>query len=122
MYAGQEQKRQDVARQVPWEAKKPVRIGSRRYGYCSKQRRIPDVTPPVRIVLCWRERSDQEARKVLGSNRGGWEVMRMVLVYRHRWTGTETLHRDGTQQLGLGDCQVRSGAGQTRHVYLVSAA
>jgi len=24
--------------------------------------------------------------------------------------------------LGLGDCQVRSGEGQTRHVYLVSAA
>jgi len=44
------------------------------------------------------------------------------LVYRHRWTGTETFHRDGKQQLGLGDCQVRSGEGQTRHVYLVSAA
>jgi hypothetical protein len=24
--------------------------------------------------------------------------------------------------LGLGDCQVRNGEGQTRHVYLVSAA
>jgi len=46
----------------------------------------------------------------------------MVLVYRHRWTRTETFHRDGKQQLELGDCQVRSGAGQTRHVYLVSAA
>ena len=45
---------------------------------------------PVRIVLCWRERSDQEASKALISNRLGWEVSRMVLVYRHRWTGTET--------------------------------
>jgi hypothetical protein len=44
------------------------------------------------------------------------------LVYRHRWTGTETFHRDGKQQLGLGDCQGRSGEGQTRHVYLVSVA
>ena len=41
----------------------------------------------------------------------------MLRVYRHRWTGTETFHRDGKQQLGLGDCQVRSGKGQTRHVY-----
>jgi hypothetical protein len=99
VYAGREQKLQEVARQIPWEAKKPVRI-----------------------VLFWRERADQEASKALVSNRLGWEVIRIVLVYRHRWTGTETFHRDGKQQLGLGDCQVRSGEGQTRHVYLVSTA
>ena len=122
VYAGQEQKLQDVARQIPWDAKKPVRVGSRRYWYFSKQMRLPDVGHPVRIVLFWRERDDQEASKALVSNRLGWEVIRMVLVYRHRWTGTETFHRDGKQQLGLGDCQVRSGEGQTRHVYLVSAA
>jgi DDE superfamily endonuclease len=122
VYAGREQKLQDVARQIPWEAKKPVRVGARRYWYFSKQMRIPDVGHPVRIVLFWRERDDQEASKALVSNRLGWEVIRMILVYRYRWTGTETFHRDGKQQLGLGDCQVRSGEGQTRHVYLVSAA
>jgi hypothetical protein len=31
-------------------------------------------------------------------------------------------HRDGKQQLGLGESQVCNGEGQTRHVYLVSAA
>jgi DDE superfamily endonuclease len=122
VYTGREQKLQDVARQIPWEAKKPVRMGQRRYWYFSKQMRIPDVAHPVRVVLFWREREEQEASKALVSNRLGWEVMRMILVYRHRWTGTETFHRDGKQQLGLGDCQVRSGEGQTRHVYLVSAA
>jgi DDE superfamily endonuclease len=122
VYTGREQKLQDVARQIPWEAKKPVRMGSTRYGYCSKQMRIPDVDHPVRVLLFWRERGDQEASKALVSNRLGWEVIRMVLVYRHRWTGTETFHRDGKQQLGLGDCQVRSGEGQPRHVYLVSTA
>jgi DDE superfamily endonuclease len=122
VYTGQEQKLQDVARQIPWGAKKPVRMGKRRYWYFSKQMRIPDVAHPVRVVLFWREREDQEASKALVSNRLGWEVIRMILVYRHRWTGTETFHRDGKQQLGLGDCQVRSGEGQTRHVYLVSAA
>src|SRR5512145_983079 len=90
--------------------------------YFSKHMRIPDVGHPVRVVLFWRERGDQEASKALVSNRLGWEVIRMILVYRHRWTGTETFHRGGKQQLGLGDCQVRSGEGQTRHVYLVSAA
>jgi len=122
VYAGREQKLQDVARQIPWEAKKPVRMGNTRYWYFSKQMRIPDVTHPVRIVLFWRERADQEASKALVSNRLGWEVIRIVLVYRHRWTGTETFHRDGKQQWGLGDCQVRSGEGQTRHVSLVSTA
>jgi hypothetical protein len=122
VYAGRAQKLQAVARQMPWEAKKPVRMGSTRYGYCSKQLRMPDVTHPVRIVLFWRERADAEARKALVSNRLGWEVLRMVLVYRHRWTGTETFHRDGKQPWGLGDGQGRSGAGQTRHGYLVSTA
>jgi hypothetical protein len=97
-------------------------MGSTRYGYCSKQMRIPDVTHPVRIVLFWRERDAQEASKALVSNRLGWEEIRIVLVYRHRWPGTETFHRDGKQQLGLGDGQVRTGEGQTRHVYLVSTA
>ena len=61
VYAGREQKLQDVARQIPWEAKKPVRMGSRRYWYFSKQMRIPDVDHPVRVVLFWKERGDQEA-------------------------------------------------------------
>jgi hypothetical protein len=122
VYTGQEQKLQEVARQIPWEAKKPIRVGHTRYWYFSKQMRIPDVEHPVRVVLFWRARDAHEASKALVSNRLGWEVIRMSLVYRHRWTGTETFHRDGKQQLGLGDCQVRSGEGQTRHVYLVSAA
>jgi DDE superfamily endonuclease len=122
VYDGREQALQAVARQIPWQAKQPVRIGNRRYWYFSKQMRIPDITHPVRIVLFWKERDDAEASKALVSNRLGWEVIRMVLVYRHRWTGTETFHRDGKQELGLGDCQVRNGEGQTRHVYLVSVA
>jgi hypothetical protein len=122
VYGGQEQKLQDGARQIPWAAQQPIRGGTRQYWSFSKQMRMPDVGHAVRIVLLWRERDDQDARKALVSNRLGGEVMRMVLVYRHRWTGTEPFHRDGKQQVGLGDCQVRSGAGQTRHGYLVSAA
>jgi len=53
-----------------------------------------------------------------------WAVRasRIVRAYRHRWTGTETFHRDGKQQLGMGDCQLRDGQGQTRHMYLVMVA
>jgi DDE superfamily endonuclease len=122
VYDGRAQSLQAVARQSPWQAKKPVRVGNRRSWYFRKQMRIPDVTHPVRIGLFWQARDDAEASKALVSNRLWWEVIRLVLGYRHRWTGTETFHRDGKQELGLGDCQVRNGEGQTRHVYLVSAA
>ena len=122
VYEGREQALQAVARQMPWQAKKPVRVGNRRDWSLSKQMRIPDVNHPVRIVVFGKERDEAEASKALVSHRLLWEGRRMVLVYRHRWTGTETLHRDGKQELGLGDCQVRNGAGQTRHGYRVSAA
>jgi hypothetical protein len=122
VYEGREQALQQVARQLPWQAQKPVRVGNRRYWDFSKQMRMPDVNPPVRIVWFWKERANAEASKALVSKRLLWEVIRMVLVYRHRWTGTETFHRDGKQELGLGDCQGRNGEGQTRHVSLVSAA
>jgi len=80
VYAGQEQQLQAGARQLPWEAKKPVRMGSTRYWDFRKQMRIPDVTHPGRLVLFWRERDAPEARKALVRNRLGWDVMRSVLV------------------------------------------
>jgi hypothetical protein len=122
VYEGREQKLNAVAAQIPAAAKKPIAVGEKTYWYFSKRMRILGVDHPVRVVLFWKEREDTEASKALVSNRLGWEVRRMLLVYRHRWTGTETFHRDGKQELGLGDCQVRKGEGQTRHVYLVSAA
>src|SRR5439155_15166620 len=74
------------------------------------------------IVILWRYRNDAEPCKILVTNRITWEVSRIVRVYRHRWTGTETFHRDGEQQVGLGDCQLRDVQGQTRHMYLVMLA
>ena len=56
------------------------------------------------------------------TNRTQWEVKRILQTYRSRWTGTETFHRDSKQQLGMGDCQLRDGQGQTRHMYLVMLA
>jgi hypothetical protein len=76
----------------------------------------------VRILILWQHREDEQARIILVTNRVQWEASRIVRVYRHRWTGTETFHRDGKQQLGMGDCQLRDGEGQTRHMYLVMLA
>ena len=58
-------------------------------------------------------------RKILITNRTHWEAHRILKVYKRRWTGTETFHRDGKQHLGMGECQLRDGMGQTRHMFLV---
>jgi DDE superfamily endonuclease len=90
--------------------------------YFTKSIRIPGITHIVRIVVLWKEQRDGEPRKILITNRTYWEVHRILKVYRKRWTGTETFHRDGKQHLGMGACQLRNGEGQTRHMYLVFLA
>ena len=59
---------------------------------------------------------------MLVCNRTHWEVSCILRAYRRRWRGTECFHRDGKQHLGMGDCQLRNGLGQTRHMYLVFLA
>jgi hypothetical protein len=83
---------------------------------------VPKTDHKIRIVFLWKDREDKKPSKILISNRTTWDVCRIVGVYRKRWTGTETFHRDGKQLLGMGDCQLRNGLGQTRHMYLVFAA
>lgn len=122
IFKGVESKLNEVAKEIPPQAKKCVRVGKRDYWYFTKVMRIPDVKHRVRIVLFWKEREDREASKALGTNHVTWETTRILLVYRYRWTGTETFHRDAKQELGLGDCQVIKGEGQTRHTYLVITA
>ena len=115
-------KANDLAASILASDRKEMRIGDKRQWYFTVTVRIPNVNHKVRIVILWRYRNDGEACKILVTNRITWEVSRIVRVYRQRWTGTETFHRDGKQQLGLGDCQLRDVQGQTRHIYLVMLA
>ena len=57
-------------------------------------------------------------------NQTHWDIIRVLKVYRCRWTGTECFHRDDKQSRWIsgGDCQLRNGRGQTRHMYLVFLA
>ena len=99
-----------------------MQVGERKQWYFTCTLRIPEVSHKVRILILWRKQTDEQPRIILVSNRTQWEARRIVRAYRHRWTGTETFHRDGKQQLGMGDCQLRNGQGQTRHMHLVMLA
>lgn len=111
-----------LAAEIPSEDRKELRREDKRQYYFTCTVHIPNVNHKVRIVILWKHKRDQEPCKVLVTNRVTWEVTRILSVYRERWTGTETFHRDGKQELGMGDCQLRDGQGQTRHMYLVMLA
>jgi hypothetical protein len=118
----QEIKATDFAAQIAPADRKKIRFGDKEQWYFTRTVRIPGVDHKVRLLILWSQRQDTKVKKILVTNRTGWEVIRILKVYRYRWTGTECFHRDGKQQLGMGDCQLRSGLGQTRHLYLVFLA
>lgn len=121
-FKGKELNAEKFAATIPRESRKELRRGDKRQWYFTCTIRIPGVNHKVRLVILWNNRRDKSPRKMLITNRTRWEVTRIVRGYRDRWTGTETYHRDGKQELGMGDCQLRSGQGQTRHMYLVMLA
>jgi hypothetical protein len=121
-YKGQLLKASELAASIAPAVRKPLQTAGRKQWYFTCTLRLPDVRHKVRILILWQSREDEHARIILVTNRVQWEASRIVRAYRHRWTGTETFHREGKQQLGLGDCQLRDGEGQTRHMYLVMLA
>jgi len=120
--AGCQLKAEDFAAGIVPADRKQVHVNGSRQWFFTKSVRIPGVDHKVRLVILWDKRRDRHARKILVTNRTTWEVTRILRVYRDRWPGTECFHRDGKQQLGMGDCQLRSGQGQTRHLYMVFLA
>jgi len=127
IHKGVKQQISVFATTIPPNDRKPMTItgadGKNRTQYfltvCVK---MPGLDHKVRIVVIWKQRDDPEAVKYLVTNRIFWNGEKIVEAYRYRWTGTETFHRDGKQELGLGDCQLRDGVGQSRHTYMVMLA
>lgn len=119
IWKGAEQTITEMAKSIATGDKKELRRGDRRQWYFTVTLKIPKVNHKVRVLIIWNQKRDAAPCKVLVTNRTAWEAKRIVMVYRDRWTGTETFHRDGKQELGMGKCQLRDGHGQTRHMHLV---
>jgi hypothetical protein len=103
IFKGKELKVEDLAAQIDPMDRKVLKSGGSRQWYFTVSIRIPGVDHKVRIVILWAKRNDKKAKKALVTNRTGWEVTRILRVYRYRWTGTECFHRDGKQHLGMGE-------------------
>lgn len=122
IFRGQSLKAQDVAALIKPADRKPVVVDGEKQWFFTKSVRIDGVDHRVRLVILWERWNSATPSKILITNRTHWEIGRILRVYRQRWRGTECLHRDGKQHLGMGDCQLRNGRGQTRHMYLVFLA
>jgi DDE superfamily endonuclease len=116
---GVELRAAEMAVQIPPGVRQQVTRGERTQWYFTKTIWLPEYPHAVRVVSLWNQWHGKDPVKILITNQTPWEVTRVVRGYGQRWTGTETLHRDGKQHLGLGACQLGSGEGQTRHLYLV---
>lgn len=122
VFMGREIRADELAAQIGPEDRKEIHLGESKQWYFTKSIRIPEVDHKVRIVILWAKKNDKEAKKMLVCNQTHWDIIRVLKVYRCRWTGTECFHRDGKQHLGMGECQLRNGRGQTRHMYMVFLA
>lgn len=115
-------KASEMAALIPTQDGKSMLRGEETPWYFTVTIRIPKVSHKVRILFIWDRKNGKEPVKTLISNRTNWEETKMILVYRSRWTGTETFHRDAQQDLGMGDCQLISGQGHDRHMHLLFTA
>jgi len=122
VFKGVEQQAVEFARTIPPKDRKPVTVDGKKQWFLSVCVTMPNVDHKVRITILYKHKNDKEPRKILVTNKIFWNAERIIETYRGRWTGTETFHRDGKQELGLGDCQLRDGVGQTRHTYCVFLA
>ena len=121
-FKGVEQQAVEFAKTIPSSDRKSVVVDGMKQWYLTVCVKMPNIDHKVRIVILWKYKNDAESRKILVTNKIHWHAERIVETYRCRWTGTETFHRDGKQELGLEDCQLRSGLGHTRHIYCVFLA
>jgi len=122
VFKGVEQQAVVFAKTIPPKDRKPVVVDGKKQWYLSVCVNMPKLAHKVRIVILWKYKNDAEPRKILVTNKIHWHAERIIETYRCRWTGTETFHRDGKQELGLEDCQLRSSVGHTRHIYCVFLA
>ncbi|MWV40097.1 transposase [Natrialba sp. INN-245] len=78
----------------------------------------------VKVLITEKESSDEDGEKSIKyivSNKIDAPASHLIALYAMRWR-IETFFRDTKQDLGLGDCELRSPAGASRHWHLLMLA
>jgi SRSO17 transposase len=78
----------------------------------------------VKVLISEKESSDEDGEKsvkYIVSNKIDAPASHLIALYAMRWR-IETFFRDTKQDLGLGDCELRSPAGVSRHWHLLMLA
>jgi hypothetical protein len=96
-FRGVEMRADALAAEIPAASRKKVKVNGRLQWYFTKKIWLPQYTHAVRIVVLWPYNNSTEPGKILITNQTHWEITRVLRGYGQRWTGTETLHRDGKQ-------------------------
>lgn len=119
-FRGKKMTIEKVAQAIPPESRQPIPEGTGYY--FTKTFRMPELNHKIRLMLIWENQTDSKLTKCLGTNMIKWEIRRIKRTYELRWTGCECYHRDGKQELGMGECQLRTMEAQKRHLLLVIVA
>jgi hypothetical protein len=74
---GQEWHLRAWANTMPRSARHSITINGKTRDWFSTSARLPKRKHPIRLVLVWREREGEPVRKVWGTNRTRWKVVRI---------------------------------------------
>ena len=96
-FRGDELRADEMAAQIPAGSPQEGDHRRRTQWYFTKTIWLPEYTHAVRVVILWNQWNGKDPVKILITNQPHWDVTRVLRGYGHRWTGTETLHRDGKQ-------------------------
>jgi len=78
-WKGRELKAEEMAGEIDPDSRKACHRGRKQQWYFTTTIHIPEVNHKVRIVIIWDKKRDREPRKILATNRAGWEVVRILL-------------------------------------------
>jgi len=111
---------QDLAKLIPANAYREVKVGKKSYWTFTLAVRIPSLGK-VRIVISYENADLKGTFATLITNRTDWNAQKIIATYLLRWP-IETFYQDGKEHLGLDEYRMRDAKAIGKHWCLVFTA